>query len=245
MADFALALPVVASFVVAMAFSLGLSVAYALSVLAVYASAALLILSRAPAGFPGRGMGPANRVTLGRLALAVPLAGLALSVGGLSIPARWWIVGLGTVALLVDGLDGWVARRTSTATRFGARFDMETDAALLMVLCLLAWKSGQVGPWVLAIGAMRYLFVAASWILPGLAGPLFPSMRRKVVCVAQGAALLICVGPIVPPDLAQGVVAAALVALSASFTRDTVWLLASERSTTVPAPSPEAAREAA
>lgn len=228
--DFAVALPVLGSVVLIMALSLGLTAAFGLWVLAVYASVALLILLAVPGPFPGRGMGAANRVTLARLVLALPLVGLAVSGGGLSDAMRWWVVGLGTLALMLDGVDGWVARRTFTTSPFGARFDMETDAALLVVLGLLAWVSGQVGPWVLGIGAMRYIFVAAAWVVPRLSDPLFPSMRRKVVCVVQGIALLICVGPIVPRPLAQAVAGLALVALTGSFARDTIWLLSKRRS---------------
>lgn len=205
--------------------TLDLSAGFPLRVFAVYAAMGLLILLARPVGFPGRGMGAANRVTLLRIVIALPVAGLALQGAALSTPARWWIVGLGTVALVLDGVDGWVARRTGTGTDFGARFDMETDALLLLVLSLLAWRSGQVGVWVLAIGALRYLFVAASYGVERLRRPLFPSLRRKVVCVVQGIALLVCIGPIVPTGLAQAVAGIALAALVVSFAIDTWWLL--------------------
>lgn len=180
-------------------------------------------------------MGAANRVTLLRVVVALPVAGLALQWGHLAPPARWWIVGLGTIALVLDGVDGWVARRTRSATAFGARFDMETDALLLLVLSFLAWRSGQVGPWVLAIGAMRYLFVAASYGVERLRRPLPASLRRKVVCVVQGIALLVCLGPIVPAALAQAAAGSALVALAASFAIDTWWLLYRSSPDQVPA----------
>ena len=206
--------------------TLDLSAGFPPRVFAVYASMGLLILLARPAVFPGRGMGAANRVTLLRIVVALPLAGLALQWVELGTAARWWIVVLGTVALVLDGVDGWVARRTGSGTGFGARFDMETDALLLVVLSLLAWRSGQVGAWVLGIGAMRYLFVAASFGVERLRRPLRPSLRRKVVCVVQGIALLVCIGPIVPAGLARGAVAVALAALVASFAIDTWWLLA-------------------
>ncbi len=195
----------------------------------------LLILLTRPTGFPGKGMGAANRVTLLRIVVALPVAGLALQGGELVTPARWWIVGLGTIALVLDGFDGWVARRTGSATSFGARFDMETDALLLVVLSLLAWRSGQVGVWVLAIGAMRYAFVAASYGVERLRRPLPASLRRKVVCVVQGIALLVCLGPIVPVGLAQAAAGSALAALTASFAIDTWWLLNRSSPDQVPA----------
>jgi hypothetical protein len=44
------------------------------------------------------------------------------------------LAGLTTVALLPDGVDGRVARRTGTATPLGTRFGMEVDALLVLVL---------------------------------------------------------------------------------------------------------------
>ena len=41
---------------------------------------------------------------------------------------------LSSVALALDGVDGQVARRTRTVSALGARFDMEVDAFLVLVL---------------------------------------------------------------------------------------------------------------
>lgn len=196
---------------------------------AVYAGAAVLILRLRPAGLPGPGVGLANRVTLARLVLALPVAALALQVAPLTPTARWWIVGLGGLALVLDGVDGQVARRTGTASAFGARFDMETDAALIMVLSGLAWSSGQAPAWVLLMGAMRYLFVGAGVFLPALRGDLFPSQRRKVVCAVQGVVLLVVIAPILSPAPATLLAGMALAALSWSFAVDSWWLLRRHR----------------
>ena len=74
------------------------------------------------------------------------------------------------MALALDAVDGWVARRTGTVSALGARFDMEVDAFLILVLS--GYVAPTLGGWVLAIGLMRYAFVAAGWVLPWLrAGP--------------------------------------------------------------------------
>jgi phosphatidylglycerophosphate synthase len=39
--------------------------------------------------------------------------------------------------LALDGLDGWLARRFGLASAYGARFDMEVDGFLILVLALL------------------------------------------------------------------------------------------------------------
>jgi phosphatidylglycerophosphate synthase len=205
---------------------LGLPASYLLVGTALYGALAALVLRTLPADRPGPGIGMANRVTLARAALAMPVFALSLHPAALGPGARWWIIALSTAVLLLDGVDGRVARRTGSHTRFGARFDMELDAALLMALSLLVWRSGRVGPWVLLIGLMRYLFVAASRVVPALAAELPPSLRRRLVCVVQGVVLLVALGPIIPQPVAVAVTAAGLLALAYSFAADVGWALA-------------------
>lgn len=125
--------------------------------LAFVAVAALRVVRRRPTFST-----PADRVTLFRAVLAGGCATIVvLSLLG-DVPSRSWLLfALAAPALSLDVVDGWVARRTGTANAHGARLDMETDAAFLAVLSIPV--SFLVGPWALAIGAMRYLFVAASW----------------------------------------------------------------------------------
>jgi phosphatidylglycerophosphate synthase len=188
---------------------------------AIYLAMAGLILS----GWPERrrGLGWANRVTLMRGGLVALLAG-ALADPGLLGAHPWPLAGLAFTALLLDGADGWVARRTGTASAFGARFDMELDAFFILVLCLALLSLGKVGAWVLAIGAMRYLFLLAGWRLRWLSAPLPASRRRQAVCVGQVAALLICLLPPVGDQAAAWLAATALAVLTASFAVDGVWL---------------------
>ena len=99
--------------------------------------------------------GAANRVTLVRLALATLLAAL---VGDASRGRRWrrcrrpgWSWSAATLTALLDAVDGPLARRSGLTSAFGARFDMETDAAFTLVLCALVLQAGQAG----ALGAGR------------------------------------------------------------------------------------------
>ena len=80
------------------------------------------------------------------------------------------LVALAAVALALDAADGWVARRTGTATALGARFDGEVDAFLIPALSV--YVAPTYGAWVLAIGAARYLFLAGEWLLPWMRAPL-------------------------------------------------------------------------
>ena len=133
-------------------------------------------------------------------------------------------IGLSSLSLALDGVDGKVARATGTSTPFGARYDMELDAFLMLGLSVLIWQADRAGPWVVLIGALRYLFVAATWIWPRLRAPLVPSFRRKLVCVVQGVTLVVALGPPVPVGPARLLLAGALLLLVGSFAVDTAWL---------------------
>ena len=104
-------------------------------------------------------LGPASWVTLARASLGVGVAALVASSFDQHEPVAL-LVSLTAVALALDAVDGWVARRTRM-TAFGARFDGEVDAFLILVLSVYVARS--IGAWVLAIGGARYVFLAAGW----------------------------------------------------------------------------------
>jgi phosphatidylglycerophosphate synthase len=172
--------------------------------------------------------GAANTVTLFRALLTASLLGLAIlpPSSGLAWIAGWTA---GAIAAL-DGVDGWLARRQGMISAFGARFDMETDAALLMVLSVLVWRYDQAGAWVLLIGLMRYLFVAAGAVLPWLNGPLTPTRRGRVVAVTQMVTLAIIL--VVPRPVAMTAAGTALALLTWSFAIDVgrLWTARPDRS---------------
>jgi phosphatidylglycerophosphate synthase len=166
--------------------------------------------------------GWANVVTATRSALVGIITGLVTAsfIAPISVPL---LVGLTIPALALDAVDGWVARRTGTATELGARFDMEVDAFLLLVLS--ASVAQTLGLWVMAIGLMRYVFVAAGWVLPWFRGQLPPRYWRKVVTAVQGIALAFAATGFVPA-IAGVLVGVALALLVESFGRDVLWLAA-------------------
>ena len=129
------------------------------------------------------------------------------------------------LALVLDGVDGWVARRTRMATAYGKQLDINFDTVLMGILAVLAWQDGKAGAWVLAIGLARYGFVAAGWVWPMLNAELPFSQRRRVICVVQIAVLLACILPVIQPPLSSLAAAAALGLLLFSFAVDTLWLV--------------------
>jgi phosphatidylglycerophosphate synthase len=139
-----------------------------------------------------RTFGIADVVTLLRGLGVCFLAGIALQslIGRLERHGLFAMIIMGTVCLLLDGVDGRVARARREASAFGARFDVETDAAMLVVLSVAVAALGIAGWWVLAIPAMRYAYVAASLVVPALRTPLPYRFSGKVIAVAQAVALL-------------------------------------------------------
>jgi phosphatidylglycerophosphate synthase len=181
-----------------------------------------MLLIRYDPAARARAAGAANQVTLARATLVGGVT--ALVVEGATGARVGLLVVIGAIALALDGLDGYLARRFDTVSALGARFDMEVDAFLILMLSALVCRS--LGPWVLAIGLMRYAFVAAMYVVPRLRAPLPFSRARKVVAAMQGGMLVAAAAPIVPRPLAFVLVAVALAALVWSFGRDVRWLLA-------------------
>jgi phosphatidylglycerophosphate synthase len=211
--------------------------AAALAAAGVYATVAVLVLQavKTTPDAPGR-FGSANVVTLMRAGIAALVTGLALEAlatgtGLLAPPGdmgdlwAWALPAGALLALALDGVDGWLARRWRIASAFGARFDMEADALLVLALSLAVFAAGRAGPWVLTAGALRYVFLGCGVLWPALAAPLPPSFRRKAVCVAIGAVLVIALVPAVPAGTAGLFVGAGVLAVIYSFAVDTVWLI--------------------
>ncbi|MBO9515222.1 MAG: CDP-alcohol phosphatidyltransferase family protein [Variovorax sp.] len=209
----------------------GLGPWFHLKTVIVFGAAFGWVLHGLAAHAPHQRFGAANRVTLVRLALVALLAaGIGEAFADRDALA-WAAVAVATTAALLDALDGPLARAQGAASAFGARFDMETDALLVLVLSVLVVRFEKAGSWILAAGLMRYAFVLAARSWPWLARPLPPSTRRKAVCVLQITALIVCLGPVVSPAWSARIAAASLAALGASFALDIAWLARRRRET--------------
>ncbi len=182
----------------------------------------LVALAGVGAHHPFDRLGLANLITGSRAVITALIAGAITQA-----PTRaftWTLVAIAILAAVLDGFDGWAARRHRTSSAFGARFDMEVDAVLILVLAALAWRFDKAGPWVLASGLMRYGFVAATWAWPWLGAPLPPSRRRQTICVVQIGVLIGTIAPIIRPPLSVLVAVGALAMLAWSFAVDVRWL---------------------
>jgi phosphatidylglycerophosphate synthase len=183
------------------------------------AATALLVTARMRSDQPA--IHPADWVTLTRAVLIAGVAGLVADSFSrpVSITA---LVALSAVALVLDAVDGQVARRTGTATQLGARIDGEVDAFLILLLSIIV--SRDYGSWVLVIGAARYALLLAGWLIPWLAAPLPARYWRRVVAAVQGIVLTVAASGLIDRLVGMIAVAAALLLLVESFGRDVIWL---------------------
>lgn len=168
---------------------------------------------------PHTRLGLANVITLARLSMVTVLLGILIAGGG----EPWFVIPLSVVALSLDGVDGYAARRQGLASRFGASFDMEVDSAFALVLSLLA-ATGPAGPLAILLGLPRYAYGLAAFALPWLNGELAPRFSRKAVCVVQLIALIALQLPFLGMPLALAIVIVTAGALAWSFGVDTVAL---------------------
>jgi phosphatidylglycerophosphate synthase len=206
--------------------SIANAVALLLAAMAVAAKLPLWLLSACAAmsfallAYLGRGrwtpagrFGAANAVTSARL------------VGIMGLP---WLepLALACVALLLfalDAADGWIARRTGLASDFGEFADRESDALLVLMLCVILYRlPAGFGAWILAPGVLRYVFV----LFIALARP--PAQRESRSALAGSISALMILSLILclatyPAYLSQTstIVAAMTALLFCSFAAST------------------------
>ena len=123
-----------------------LAVAF-LSVILMWTSQWYTISHLKPAG------GYANWVTLLRYIMLLLIAAFS------GVWPLWSLGLLLSIPLLLDGLDGYLARRLNQTTKFGGMFDMETDSLFIVLAGMILYKRNIVGAWLLPAAYIRYFYV--------------------------------------------------------------------------------------
>ena len=184
--------------------------AWPVALVAPPAFAALLFLGRA-AYTPQGGFGAANAVTTLRALMTLAVCAPPALLGTRSVLALVCLV------LACDLLDGALARRLAQASPFGAHFDMETDALLVLVVTLRLWLGEGFAPWVLFAGLLRYAYVLWLWVWPGTGreAPRSRFGRYAFACLMFG----LCAGLALPEAWGLLGVGVGTLAVSGSFAR--------------------------
>ena len=170
-------------------------------------------------------LGLCNIATMGRLVIVGVLFAVVIS----GTAPNWATFGTAALALALDGVDGWLARRQGLASAFGAQFDVEVDAVFALILAIYAATNGAAGYWVILLGLPHYLFWLARLRLPWLNGSLPPSFARKAICVFQIGTLIALQVPVLADGRLAPVIGAVVLALLWSFGRDILWLWRSKQ----------------
>lgn len=100
-----------------------------------------------------------------------------------------------TAVIAADGLDGWFARRRGESSHFGQLFDMEADAWLLLVLCLLIFRGGLIDAWILLPGCLRYAYVLTRLRYPGSDRPSRALPATRAIGLLAMLGLAACLLP--------------------------------------------------
>ena len=205
--------------------TVGLEVVGTLAGLA-YGGVVVVLLARALVRSGAGALGPADLVTLARSVLVGGIAALVADAFRGPVPVGA-LTALAVGALVLDGVDGRVARYTRTVSVVGARFDMEVDSVLVLLLSLFVAR--WLGPWVLAVGSAHYCLVLARRALPWLRAEVPPRHWCKVVAVVQCSVLITAAAGVLPRVAAVASLVLVAVLLVESFGREVWWLWSRHR----------------
>lgn len=170
----------------------------------------VLVVTQKPALPRLGGLGVANAITLARLALLIVASAVLPTAPAFAI------------VLVLDAVDGAVARRLGEASELGAQLDMETDALFVAVLSVTSLVAG-APLWVLGFGALRYALVLARVVFPGQATR---ERRTSFGRVAYLVAVITLLGSLLigPSVAATAMLAVGLAGLVVSFFEDFAML---------------------
>lgn len=165
---------------------------------------------------------PGDRVTLGRGVLVVALAMLVARSLLAGDPTRTWVVvGVGVLAWALDGVDGYVARRTGTVTDRGAVLDSGVDGALVLVASVAV---AGVAPWALVGGLLYPVFLLVQAWRPAWRRTLPHRAWRRVAGGTLTGTLVLGAAPFWPEAAVQVAVVVAVAWVTWSFLVDGLWL---------------------
>lgn len=147
--------------------------------------------------------GIANGLTASRI-VAVLLVTAAMPGG-----ETGWILAAFTFNVVIDALDGPVARRSGQASSFGAVLDREADAVFVLAAYLYfhIHSIGGLGGWVLLAGLLPYLYrlSVVSWSVPVAPDQREPRAAQlaaiNFILLLGGVGLPVHAGPILTLSL--------------------------------------------
>ncbi len=130
-------------------------------------------------------IGYANWVSLIRLLIIISLFGSYPNLNDTELFVLFLI------AICLDGLDGYLARRFGQTSEVGGKFDMEIDAFLVFTLSWIHVDLQNLTWYILIPGGLRYVYEIALFWLPKTGKEILPKMVRSTIAVSFFLSLLI------------------------------------------------------
>ncbi len=145
-------------------------------------------------------LGPGTRVTLLRGRLIAALAGFLATAGLATRPLTLFLPALlYTMAVLGDGLDGFLARRHKRTTQLGAEFDTALDALGLVVAPVLAVLHGKLHVSYLLVSVAFYLFQWGIAWRERQCRPVYALPPKRLRPVLAGSQMMLVAAALWPP----------------------------------------------
>jgi hypothetical protein len=161
-----------------------------------------------------------TRLTLAHMGLVCLLGGVAAAPPADFPPLMLWsLAAIAAAAAGIIAVEQWITEKIDAAGPFSRQLAREANALLVLSVAILLWRSGEVGGWVIAAGAVHYAVLIVSLARPVLRLDS-PVAWRPYVRVAAAAALAAALLPDVPPILTSGLAAIAFILVLAGAAAD-------------------------
>ncbi len=129
------------------------------------------------------------------------------------------------LVLILDGLDGYFARKFKTQSGFGEYLDMETDAFFVLVLTCLLYLYGLFGIWIISLGMLRYLYIIAMLFVKSPKQKEERVFQARLIAVILMSTLIACF--ILPLKIARPAIFISAILVFYSFGRS-FWRVLSQ-----------------
>lgn len=160
-----------------------------------------------------------TRLTLAHMGLVCLLGGIAAAPPAEFSPLMLWsITAIAAAAVGILVVEAWITEKVDAAGPFSRRLGWEANGLLVLSLAVLLWRTGKADGWVVAAGAVHYVGLVLSLVLPSLRRESSANWRPYLP-IAMAVALILALAPTVPSIIATGLGAVVLVlALAAAAT---------------------------
>ena len=134
------------------------------------------------------------------------------------------IIILSTVSLIMDGLDGFIARKYNLVSKFGEIIDQESDNFLMLVISISLYLNKDIGLYVFFIPLYRYAFLVSMKKYDWLQRTLPSSQFRKIACVLTIVLMIMSQDVYFNYENTLFLVILSLFIITFSFSKDIIWL---------------------